>query len=917
MKLNILKRIGTVILSAAFAAALMPPCSAAEQAITASFDGLITAEGMNVTSSSSVYSEYSGVTGITLSAEEGNTSNAYIKVNINDSIAKNITDYSNVTVNVTYYDNGYGWFKLIYDSIADNRLHSECVYTTDSKAWKTYSFVLDDAQFNNASLSNMDFLVSVYDDTEGVTHAQSKYSPEAVTISDIEVILHDTKRSVKADIQNNGTGNIFFTGETPLIAVNFPNRTNADKSIEISYSVTDEDGNTVTEGSDSALVAANQTQSKTFTIPTSKYGLYRFNVEITGGDIYDSDETGFSYCMLNEEQNDPVGFCVGWRYNRSILPTMVKAGFQNVRQRLGNWDAYCDYHTGELKDGNINTVISETKEFKENGFDVIMLLQGLPNYYKTDGYGKLATTQAGYEAFGEFAGFMAENLKDYVDYFELCNEPDLDNGKAMDEDGAYHYAQMVKNAYSAIKNVDEELQVGIISSALAWNDNRRNWAKMIFNNFESERYFDYLTLHPYGTLAYPHVPEHRSIHLNFDKWRDVLSEYTMDYNDSFLLTEFGYHTTLANQKNESNASEIQARNRQIRQFPIILSDSLEHELMVYDLADAGVNKIYKENNFGILHSASYSNPLEAKPVFPAICAYNRLTSNAEACEELLGVHGRPDATGENFVYKYTLSDRKVYMLWNCEGTGTINVNDYITDAENAVYYDIYGNVIDADEKVSADGVCTLTEEPFYAVVHAYGEFTNFPTGEVSLSVDGQKPENNQTSLVVLKPGAQLDENWWRNAEFFDQYTTDQTGAFNTEFKVSPSHELYSARVSNLLYPVEFSAISSEIEEINIYRDNELLTEIDGLLGGDSITVMLRLPADYTSADSSLICVYYDNDVLKELNISNEFEQNELGFISHEIELIDTAEFDELKIMIWNSVAGMIPIRTYKSYTFGG
>ena len=903
--------IKTLFVSLSCVAALLPLHTAlAEERLSASLNGAIVSDKMIVTSGSTVYTKYNNINGLTLSSAEGNTGASNIKFNIDDSIVKNIRTYKNVTVNVTYYDKNYGWFKLMYDSLQDNRTYTEYVYTQNTGEWKTYSFVIDDAQFNNASLDGSDFVLTVCDELSGHTRKTMRYTPVPVTISDVEVVVHDTTRRVTMDIENNGLGNIFFTGEVPEIRVKFKNRGTSSENINALYSVLSEDGEVIKRGDVSATLGAGDTEVKSISVPTEKYGLYRFRIEMNGDGIYDIDETGFSYNMLNKTQNGPVGFTAGYTWDIKTLPLFKNAGFQNVRTRRTAWVDHVSWDSnGQLVDKNVEIMVSEAKALYENGFDVFACLTSVPEQWSENGYEKLVSTTKGYEEFGKFVGFVAENLKPYAKYFELVNEPDLEVC-GMTDDSALYYANMIKYGYDAIKDVDENLKVGIISASNAWVDSRHTWADKVFAHLEGGKYFDYLTLHPYAFYTYPHVPENRNMPGNFEKWRNLLSQHSMKYNDNFLFTELGYHTSLAEQMpptGSDTASFEQARNRQIRQLPILLSDNIENEINLFDWADVGLDRIEKEDNFGMLHASSYDNPLEAKPVFTALCAYNKITSNALDCEELKAVHGT-NSKNSNFVYKYILSDRIVYMFWNCEGVGTEKISDYMNDGKNLIFYDIYGNKISRDEKVNAEGVCTLTEEPFY-VVDYYYNMQNFPTGEVEIDINSG--DNKWTSLTVLKPGAELDSDWWKNVEYLNQYDGESVAGFN----VGKSGNVYEARISGALYPVLFTAYSPEIEEINLYRDNKIIN--DSVIPGDNLTCMAKLPADKAGKEYALICAYYNDGVLVDVDRNEETAVNEIGFINHKFTLNDSVEFDELKIMLWDSFEKMIPIRNYKSYEVGG
>jgi len=113
--------------------------------------------------------------------------------------------------------------------------------------------------------------------------------------------------------------------------------------------------------------------------------------------------------------------------------------------------------------------------------------------------------------------------------------------------------------------------------------------------------------------------------------------------------------------------------------------------------------------------------------------------------------------------------------------------------------------------------------------------------------------------------------------------------------------------------VKFTAINDAIEEINIYKDMDLIENLNGLLSGDVLTVSVKIPEDYKEEKQCLIAGFYKSGKLVGTEINSETQKDELGFINHKLTLPDTTEFDSVKIFLWNSETGMIPLRNSKYY----
>jgi hypothetical protein len=64
-----------------------------------------------------------------------------------------------VTIEITYFDSGYGSWKLLYDAIGNNNKASVKVACNNTKKWKKTKVILSDANFGNGSVNNSDFYI--------------------------------------------------------------------------------------------------------------------------------------------------------------------------------------------------------------------------------------------------------------------------------------------------------------------------------------------------------------------------------------------------------------------------------------------------------------------------------------------------------------------------------------------------------------------------------------------------------------------------------------------------------------------------------------------------------------------------------------------------------------------------------------
>jgi hypothetical protein len=65
-----------------------------------------------------------------------------------------------VTIDVTYFDSGYGKWALIYNAVnVKNKLAGRVVACTNTNTWKKYSVVIPDADFGNGAFRSSDFFI--------------------------------------------------------------------------------------------------------------------------------------------------------------------------------------------------------------------------------------------------------------------------------------------------------------------------------------------------------------------------------------------------------------------------------------------------------------------------------------------------------------------------------------------------------------------------------------------------------------------------------------------------------------------------------------------------------------------------------------------------------------------------------------
>lgn len=242
-----------------------------------------------------------GKTGWVLDTSDEVTDHAYIYADVSDTVLNKIKDYSNIYVTVEYYDSGYGWFKIIYDSLSSILTHSEYVFCKNTGQWKKYTFRLQDAYFNNRINSKYDFYITGYDPTN------YKFSGTELIVSKIDVSVDNMKSPAKVNAKTDNIGNIFFDGDEKKFSVDFVNRSASEILAELSYTVYDYDENVADYGYKAVNLEASGSGTYYITPNVDKYGVYTLKLELKNDTVYTVKEYDFSVCPKNNELNQKCG----------------------------------------------------------------------------------------------------------------------------------------------------------------------------------------------------------------------------------------------------------------------------------------------------------------------------------------------------------------------------------------------------------------------------------------------------------------------------------------------------------------------------------------------------------------------------------------------------------------------------------
>lgn len=698
--------------------------------------------------------EQLGMTGWKLSPDIYAAS--YIRCKIDDSFMYAVRGEYTPIAEVTYFDSGYGGFCLYYDS--RDGYKDEFVQLENSGQWKTKVFYLYDAYFANGLYTD-DFWIAT-----NVEELMGK-SSSSVIISSVKVTKSEKAAPFDISVSTGKTGNIFFEEEPIKFDILYENITDHTYVFDVEYIVRDYNGEVVK--SYTAKRQANSSLKDGITFPGLPYGIYRFEIKLTGRSIEQAYTTEFSHSRRADQTNYHFGTNIHYDdviYNETdvkALSDLIKnSGFGFVRSSL-RW------HQIEQTRGVYkipDNVKLANQYLDEIGLEMLAIVYTENRLYTSPPFDELNTEQMA--AFQNYCKYVAEDLKDYTDYFCMLNEINLGTGGYQNNE--QNYVDISKAGYAGIKAGHPNAFIN--GGSLA------GWSRDYANKTYQLGILDYCDSYSMHVYSHSGEPETYYMYQAMPDHKKNLKNYDTSGLKQAWITESGWPTRAADDtskedisrqiaKQHDSASELQQAQWYARSMAINGDKSRIDKFFYYSMNDDGIDRFDIQSNFGILHAKEYAVPFAAKPAYLAVCAYNDIVGDSAFVEDMI-------TDGSGFANKYRKADgTEVICLWGAEYYGqNSGIYQYKTDAPYAAVYDMYGNV---EYLETTNGSCAVafSNEPVY-VTPAYSKPEPPADEDPQPSIPSQEFDND---ISIMQNGEQVKALWFMNPEDKIQvrFETDQ------------------------------------------------------------------------------------------------------------------------------------------------
>lgn len=711
-----------------------------------------------------------------------------------------------------------------------------------------------------------------------------------------------------------------------------------------------------------------------FDLKDEKYGLYNLNVKIKNGSATVCEKDfPFAKSTVSENLNKTYGASLHLtRYaDHDIVLNMMKNAGLGIARDDFNWDKY-EKKAGEYKldDKQVKTL----KKAKEYGIDMLAILTGYNKLYsKNAEYSSLPDLSIYDESLGKTyadaykayaANFVKEPLvKDVVTMAELVNEPlgvisDSTTSEQQKEESykvGQLYANTVKSGYQGVKENSDSIKVGAFS-AFKLGYQAEYFIDGALSNMDKQ-YYDAFTIHDYkerGTDGdpepgyspmaqvnrwYPFLDGAVSTVKRFDDLMSGVTKgpksqktYSNFSNQERWYTERGFSTDDKPSGDNYSQNPYYDQALNLVRSKIVTDayngGNMKDKTWIYDFSDDNANGNSRESSFGIVESHLDENPYAPKPAYIAVANYNSLVADATKCEKV-DDDDINEANGD-YIYKYTCKNRTVYIPYHTKGDDPAEVlelaYDKIGDGSQVHIYDFWGNEIQ-ESNIYKNGKYLLTKQPYYICV---GEPVNRNVKHIKnvgdstvekIMVDGNissGERGRRISIVVTKPGEELNEYSVLNSLYFNQADTDDNGYFKFEFGVPKQDSTYKAYVKSddAESYISFDIASGRTKRISI----SLMKDIVKLKSDDIKQVDLsNLSAlvEYSTADKEvpykLYCALYKNNVLvnvvsldgrmESLTDGNKIYPINFGGVGTS----DTKNYDKVSLFMFDSDNTLTPL----------
>ncbi len=686
---------------------------------------------------------------------------------------------------------------------------------------------------------------------------------------------------VQVDILSTPLSLNFIEDEAQSVLYQIRNHTSDKQNLTAVYSVVSENNETVWTKSEPISISWSSTKSVEAKLNITEYGVHTLKIELKNdaGTVLSSATSRVSLSRKLREINESMGISAHFGWSEGMLKTMplfknLGAGY--LRDEM-QWHSYeKELNTYKLPDF-WNKYVDQAIEA---GIEPVIILD-FGNVLYTADDNAFPATDAELRGWYNYVYNLAKAMSGRVKYFEVWNEPNLDNQVSGEE-----YAALLKKTREAINAAGTGAKlIGLVTAGTSHSF----FNSIISADSNAAGYMDLASFHTYNDGL---KPENKTAG-NTTGYADLITSGTEKIRQYFgnkevWLTETGYY------EGQNNISESTAAEYSVR--TMLLNDSLDActKTFIY----TWVNHI---NPWGLLDSK-----YNAKKNYVALSAMNSFIGGKTFDERTV------DASGNN-MYRYVKENETVTVLYNENDTaGTVNA---AADYQYNTLYDMYGNELELAQNGNGYSIATGSA-PVYLVSSAQaaeetadGAVMNYPENKAYVNgrITGAK-SGEQFMIYVMNAGKTIADVFEDGALVFaDQASVSDNGDYSFNFPMTSGEGVYNIYLgygdSAPVGPVTLDVKRSLGISIGLFEGAEKIANMSEILAdGEALKAIATIDNSCNvPVDASLYAAGFDaNRMMWSKLLSDKFTTPGVHNISFDVERALVSGNDEIKIFLWSA-----------------
>lgn len=641
------------------------------------------------------------------------TVGVHFGVDVDNKFIKPNKDGSEIEIQVDYFDDKPGGsFGIRYNTTWQERNESAGLcWLEGTGEWKTHTFILKDAVFDNKFYDIYDFTLSTRTEVNG--GSKNPICLGAIRIRELP------EQMLTANMTTDYSFNTFDgESEAKEFKLHLENRRKTPVNTDIKVVISDYlNGNTVAEAEKNGVIVDNKVDTSV-TVEQIPYG--SFNVQI----ILDcTDESGAqrtqtieNYCQVlhkfadDQQKNEYLGISshIDRLYTGAGIP--IKEDVQQYLSYMGVGYIRTDWHskqhrsadTGEYAPGYCESIPEDLAKYKIKTLPILI--------QDADKSGFFWKNEANYERYIRWITGAAKALNGRVDTVELFNEADVNDTPEV-------IADVYKRVYPIVKQAAPDIDF----LGLAYARKSYEWLEKFFEAGGAD-YMDKFSVHhyDYGTKFTRWYWDQ-----NHPQMLALLKEYGLD--EDIWFTEQGWSTS---KERTYGVTDYSRAKDAVRYWVYLRGNNRTKHFFVYNMMNLSSCEWSFEFQYGLLRDEHHRvAPGAPFPICATLNAMNHFIGMAEPVKQLIVNNNQVP------MYWFKHDDGKqVICSWSDEQKDEVAAVNLGTNSVDV--YDMFGNF--KYTLHSDNGVYSLPvqKEPQYYI----GNFTKLEEGEPAIGFDNSDVE---------------------------------------------------------------------------------------------------------------------------------------------------------------------------------